>query len=93
MEVKQPTTVVERIQNVVQDYPTPFWVLMTGTFVDRLGTNMIMPFLAIYVIQRFEAKITQVDPRWGWPGSSIISFYGLHLHAHERLYEMQNIQA
>jgi MFS family permease len=60
LEVKQPTSILERIQNVLQDYPTPFWVLMTGTFIDRLGTNLIMPFLAIYVVQRFDAKITQV---------------------------------
>src|ERR1044072_1749582 len=60
MEVKQPTSILERIQNVIQEYPTPFWVLMTGTFIDRLGTNLIMPFLAIYVVQRFDAKITQV---------------------------------
>jgi len=94
MEVKQAATVLERIQNVVQDYPTQFWVLMAGTFIDWLGTNLIMPFLAIYVIQRFEAKITQVDLRWVWAGCSIIcaisiiSFYNLHLHARERLYEM-----
>jgi len=60
LEAKQPTSILERVQNVFQDYPTPFWVLMTGTFIDRLGTNLIMPFLAIYVVQRFDAKITQV---------------------------------
>ena len=60
LEVKQSTSILERIQNVIQDYPTPFWVLMTGTFIDRLGTNLIMPFLAIYVVQRFDAKLTQV---------------------------------
>lgn len=60
MEVKLPASILERIQNVIQDYPAPFWVLMTGTFIDRLGTNLIMPFLAIYVVQRFDAKITQV---------------------------------
>jgi len=60
MEARQPSTALARIQNIVQEYPTPFWVLMTGTFIDRLGTNLIMPFLAIYVVQRFDAKITQV---------------------------------
>jgi MFS family permease len=60
MEVKQPTNILERLQNVYQEYPSAFWVLMTGTFIDRLGTNLIMPFLAIYVVQRFDAKITQV---------------------------------
>jgi MFS family permease len=60
MEIRQPTTALQRNQNVYQEYPTAFWVLMTGPFIDRLGTNFIMPFLAIYVVQRFDAKITQV---------------------------------
>ena len=51
---------LERIQNGYREYPSAFWVLMTGTFIDRLGTNLIMPFLAIYIVQRFDAKITQV---------------------------------
>jgi MFS family permease len=33
---------------------------MAGTFIDRLGTNLVIPFLAIYVAQRFDAKITQI---------------------------------
>lgn len=60
METKLSTSIPERIRNVYQEYPVPFWVLMTGTFIDRLGTNLIMPFLAIYVVQRFDARITQV---------------------------------
>ena len=60
MEVKQPITFLARIQNRYQEYPQPFWILMTGTFIDRLGTNLIIPFLAIYVAQRFGARVTQV---------------------------------
>ena len=60
MEIKQSVTWRERIQNGYQEYPQPFWILMAGTFIDRLGTNLIIPFLAIYVTQRFDAKITQV---------------------------------
>jgi MFS family permease len=60
MEIKQPISLVQRIQGVYQEYPSAFWILMTGTFIDRLGTNLVMPFLAIYVIQRFDIKITQV---------------------------------
>lgn len=52
--------IVERIKSTYKYYPRPFWVLMTGTFIDRLGTNLIMPFLAIYIVQRFDAKFTQV---------------------------------
>src|SRR6185436_10351733 len=60
MEIEQPATPREKIQNVYQAFPQPFWVLMLGTFIDRLGTNLIMPFLAIYVVEQFDAKITQV---------------------------------
>lgn len=60
MEIKQPITFLERIQNSYQELPQPFWVLMAGTFIDRLGTNLIIPFLAIYVAQRFDARITQI---------------------------------
>lgn len=60
MDSKQPVTILERIQNRYREYPQPFWVLMAGTFIDRLGTNLIIPFLAIYVAQRFDAKITQI---------------------------------
>ena len=47
MEAKRPATILARIQDVYYENPTPFWVLMTGTFVDRPGTNLIVPFLAI----------------------------------------------
>ena len=60
MEAKDSPGILERAQNVIQEYPQAFWVLMTGTFIDRLGTNLIIPFLAIYVTQRFDAQITQV---------------------------------
>src|SRR5512138_178670 len=60
MEFEQSPTFLEKIQSGYRNYPTPFWVLMTGTFIDRLGTNLIIPFLAIYVVQRFDARISQV---------------------------------
>ena len=60
MEIKLPVALLERLQKSYQDFPQPFWVLMAGTFIDRLGTNLIIPFLAIYVAQRFDAKITQI---------------------------------
>jgi len=60
MEAKRTATILERVQDVYYEYPVPFWVLMSGTFIDRLGTNLIVPFLAIYVVQRFSAPVTQV---------------------------------
>lgn len=50
----------DRIQQAYHEYPQPFWVLMTGTFIDRFGTNLVMPFLAIYVSQHFKVPLTQV---------------------------------
>jgi hypothetical protein len=60
MESKRPITLLARLQNGYREYPQPFWVWMAGTFIDRLGTNLIIPFLAIYVAQRFDAEITQI---------------------------------
>ena len=60
MEINQPTTLLEKFQQTYQDYPSAFWVLMSGTFIDRLGTNLVIPFLAIYVVQQFHAQSTQI---------------------------------
>jgi len=47
MEIKQPTSILEKFQNSHQGIPQRFWVLMAGTFIDRLGTILIIPFLAM----------------------------------------------
>ena len=39
MESKQPRTVLERVQKIYQDYPAPFWVLMTGFYALYLRTR------------------------------------------------------
>src|SRR5579859_2613606 len=51
---------LKRAENILHEYPRAFWVLIGGTFIDRLGTNLIMPFLAIYVAQRFHVGTTQI---------------------------------
>src|SRR5262249_14306673 len=58
--MSNPTSIRARVNRAYQRYPQPFWVLMTGTFIDRLGTNLVMPFLGIYVSQRFKVPLTQV---------------------------------
>ena len=80
MEAKQPGTIPDKSRMSIMN-PTPFWLLMTGTFVDRLGTNWIVLLLAIYV--------DHFDLPWVWYGCSLfcaismIGFYGLHLQAKE----------
>ena len=49
-----------KIDRVYHEYPRSFWVLIAGMFIDRLGTNLIMPFLAVYVARTFNAGMTQV---------------------------------
>src|SRR5678816_3538158 len=53
-------TIYEKIDRVYKEYPRSFWVLMSGTFIDRLGTNLIMPFLAVYVALTFDASMTEI---------------------------------
>ena len=49
-----------RIRSVFQEYPRSFWVLMGGGFIDRTGTNLILPFLAVYIAKKFDAPMTQI---------------------------------
>src|SRR5215468_8840245 len=51
---------ISRAISILEEYPRSFKVLMAGTFIDRLGTNLIMPFLAIYIAQRFKVGTTQI---------------------------------
>ena len=48
------------LDGLYHEYPHTFWVLIAGNFIDRLGTNLIMPFLAVYVLKRFNADMTQI---------------------------------
>jgi len=47
MEIKQPTTILDKFQNSYQGFPQRFWEFMAGTFIDRLRTNLIIPFVAM----------------------------------------------
>jgi MFS family permease len=51
---------MQRLLSVYNEYPKPFWVLMLGTFIDRLGGYLIFPFFSLYITQRFNVGLTQV---------------------------------
>ena len=59
--------------------------------INWIVAQSLGPLAAAAIMDRF-------DPPWVWAGCSIIcaisivSFYGLHLHACQRLAEKQNIQ-
>ncbi len=50
---------LQNIRNTVQEYPSKFWVLVSATFIDRLGGTLIFPFFALYVTQQFNVGMTE----------------------------------
>ena len=45
---------------VYNEYPKQFWVLVLGTFIDRLGGALLFPFFTLYITQKFNVGMTQV---------------------------------
>ncbi len=41
-----------------EEFPRPFWVLMLGTFIDHIGSFMLLPFFALYITQHFGLSMT-----------------------------------
>jgi MFS family permease len=53
-------TRVGRARRTFEAFPRPFWTLVLGTFIDRLGGHMLFPFFALYLTSRFGVGMTQV---------------------------------
>lgn len=51
---------MQRIRNLYNEYPKPFWVLMLANFIDRLGGSLLFPFFALYITERFNVGMVQV---------------------------------
>ncbi len=65
---------VRRIRRTLAEYPRPFWTLVVGTFIDRLGGHMLFPFFALYLTSQLGATMTQVGILFAsW---SIVSVFG-----------------
>jgi MFS family permease len=56
---------LQAIRDVYAEYPGQFWILVSATFVDRLGTSLVFPFFTLYVSRRFGAGMTQVGLIFG----------------------------
>jgi len=67
-----------RIRAVYHDYPAQFWILILGTFIDRVGGALIYPFFTLYVTRKFGMGMTQVGLVFGlFSVSSIVgSIFG-----------------
>ncbi|MGD2143578.1 MAG: MFS transporter [Anaerolineae bacterium] len=56
---------LKRLQTVYHQYPSQFWVLILGTFIDHLGGALIYPFLTLYITRKFSVGMTEVGLVFG----------------------------
>jgi len=54
-----------RIRKMVHEYPTQFWILILGAFIDQLGGALIYPFFTLYITRQFSVGMTQVGLVFG----------------------------
>ena len=52
--------IFNRLKQTYHDYPKTFWVLLLGTFIDRLGGFLLFPYFAIYIRKHFQVGMTEV---------------------------------
>lgn len=53
------------IRKLYEEFPRQFWVLVFGTFIDRLGGAMMFPFFTLYLTKKFGIGMTQVGLIFG----------------------------
>lgn len=51
---------IARLRGVYEEYPSQFWVLIVGLFIDRLGGALMFPFFTLYVTRKFGVGMTEV---------------------------------
>lgn len=59
------TQLPHRIRDIHREYPQQFWVLVGGTFIDRIGGALIFPFFSLYITKRFGVGMTDVGILFG----------------------------
>ena len=51
---------MQRVRNLLADFPRQFWIIFGGTLVNSTGSGMVFPFLTLYLHQRLHISITYV---------------------------------
>ncbi|NIO07030.1 MAG: hypothetical protein GTO40_03180, partial [Deltaproteobacteria bacterium] len=54
------TNQIKRVRGTYQEYPGQFWILVAGTFIDRLGGALLFPFFTLYITRKFGVGMTTV---------------------------------
>lgn len=47
-------------RSTYSEFPPTFWIVVTTTFIDRLGGSMLFPFFAFYITKRFNVGMSEV---------------------------------
>jgi MFS family permease len=55
----------ERVVAVYREYPSQFWILIVGSFIDQLGGALIFPFFSLYITSRFNVPMASVGLAFG----------------------------
>ena len=51
---------INNLRNTYKEFPRHYWILMYGWFIDRVGSALFFPFLALYITDRFQVGMTEV---------------------------------
>lgn len=51
---------IANLRALTREFPRTFWIIVTTTFIDRLGGSMLFPFFAFYITKRFQVGMTEV---------------------------------
>ena len=63
---------LNRLNNIYQEFPREFWIIVGVSFIDRVGGTLLFPFFSLYITQRFQVGMTQAGIILG-----IFSIFGL----------------
>ncbi len=56
---------IKRVREAYYEYPGQFWILILGTFIDRLGGALMFPFFTLYITRKFDVGMTEVGVFFG----------------------------
>ncbi|MCB9422721.1 MAG: MFS transporter [Ardenticatenaceae bacterium] len=56
---------LNRLRLIYNEYSSQFWVLVLGTFIDRLGGALMFPFFTLYITRKFGVGMTTVGVIFG----------------------------
>lgn len=68
---------LDRLRSVYREFPSHFWTLVLGIFIDRLGGALIFPFLSLYITVRFQVGMLVVGQLFAI--YSVASLFGVFL--------------